>query len=123
RLTRGIKKFIPSMPLWSNQLRPTGNDLKQIRKIKAEGNVAVVYFPTCISRVMGASVDGKKSIIESFRAMSEKAGVNFIVPDALPSMCCGQPFSSKGFTKAFAFMANQTVEQLWQSIGEGRLPV
>jgi FAD/FMN-containing dehydrogenases len=122
-LTRGMKKIIPSIPLWSNQLRATSNDLKQLKKKSQEVNAAVVYFPTCISRVMGASVDGKKSIIESFYSVSEKAGVQFIVPDNIQSLCCGQPFSSKGFTKAFTFMANQTVEQLWSYTKEGKLPV
>jgi D-lactate dehydrogenase len=123
RLTKGIKKIIPSAPLWSNQLRSSSRDGKQIARKKPGGKAAVVYFPTCISRVMGASADGKKSVIESFLSVSAKAGVDFIVPGNMQSSCCGQPFSSKGFTKAFAYMTNQTVEKLWNYTEEGRLPV
>lgn len=123
RLTKAVKKIIPSIPLWSNQLQSPSDDLKKIMKRKEGREAAVVYFPACISRVMGASVDGNKSVIESFLSVSAKAGVDFIVPDTIQASCCGQPFSSKGFTKAFTVMTNQTIEKLWKCTDGGRLPV
>jgi D-lactate dehydrogenase len=122
-VTKGFKKIIPSTPLWSNQLKPAPR-LKQALKNKNKAaKPSVVYFPTCISRAMGGSADGKKSIVESFISVSEKAGIDFLIPDNIDASCCGQPFSSKGFTQAFAYMANKTIDKLWKWTDEGRMPI
>ena len=124
KLTKGIKKIIPGTPLWSNQLKSTpGNIQKLIRKTDGTDKAAVVYFPTCISRVMGGSADGSKTVIEAFVSISKKAGINFLIPDNIGTTCCGQPFSSKGFNAAFTHMANKTVEKLWYWTEQGKLPV
>lgn len=119
--TKALRKIIPSLPLWSNQLKPAPGLKRSVRN--NSGKPAVIYFPTCISRVMGGSVDGKKSIVESFVSVSEKAGIDFSIPDDIDASCCGQPFSSKGFNQAFAYMANQTIDKLWKWTDGGRLPV
>ncbi len=120
KLTAAIKKKMPSFPLWSNQLKAAPSLKKQISEL---GNkpATVVYFPTCINRVMG-NANGK-SIIETFFSVSAKAGVGVIIPDNIKKLCCGQIFSSKGFTQAFSFTANETIEKLWSWTKEGELPV
>ncbi|GAA4749474.1 FAD-binding and (Fe-S)-binding domain-containing protein [Flavisolibacter ginsenosidimutans] len=124
RFTKTVKKVVPAMPLWSNQLKPTVTDYKKFDANKsADAATAVVYFPTCINRVMGGSSDGRKSAIDAFVSVSEKAGINFLMPNDINTSCCGQPFSSKGYNEAFAYMANQTVEKLWKWTKEGKLPV
>ena len=118
KITGGTKKILPSMPLWSNQLKTGGTDIQ-----KKDAKAEVVYFPACISRVMGGSTDDKPTAMESFASLSYKAGVHFIVPKNAGRSCCGQPFSSKGFTAAFTHMANETVAKLWEASDKGRLPV
>ncbi|WP_207535048.1 FAD-binding and (Fe-S)-binding domain-containing protein [Desertivirga arenae] len=121
KLTKGLKKSIPAVPLWSNQIKLSPSIVKkQPRQLSAGG---VVYFPTCISRVMGGSADKKKSTIETFISISEKAGVEFKIPDDIPGTCCGQIYSSKGFGKAFEYTANETIEKLWRWTEQGRFPV
>ncbi|WP_207422402.1 FAD-binding and (Fe-S)-binding domain-containing protein [Desertivirga brevis] len=121
KLTKGLKKSIPAVPLWSNQIKLSPSIVKkQPRQLSAGG---VVYFPTCISRVMGGSADKKKSTIETFISISEKAGVEFRIPDDISGTCCGQIYSSKGFGKAFEYTANETIEKLWRWTEQGRFPV
>lgn len=123
-LTSAVKKIIPAFPLWSNQLFPAKalQNYTPVNSDQAKG-LAVVYFPTCINRVMGNPDKDKKSIMEVFLSISAKAGVSVIIPGDIKGNCCGQIFSSKGFNRAFAFSANDTVDKLWKWTRQGSLPV
>jgi D-lactate dehydrogenase len=44
-----------------------------------------------------------------------------IVPENIKGTCCGQVFSSKGFSNAFHLVANRTIDKLWQCSEEGRI--
>jgi len=124
RMTGGIKKIIPSMPVWSNQLK-SSPALSKIRRKEQPGNPvrSVIYFPACISRVMGDVVNGSNSVMQTFANISAKAGIRFIIPNDMGGTCCGQPFSSKGFNRAYEHMANESVEKLWRWTNHGELPV
>jgi D-lactate dehydrogenase len=116
-ITGGLKKVIPAMPLWSNQLQATNG------KIQGSNNGSVVYFPTCINRMMGGAKDNKKSMPQTFMSVSAKAGIEVLVPDDINSTCCGQLFSSKGYQDAYIYTANETVRKLWKWTAGGKLPV
>ncbi|MFD2513567.1 FAD-binding and (Fe-S)-binding domain-containing protein [Pontibacter locisalis] len=122
-LTKGVKSIVPEFPLWSNQLAPgkavAGLGSSSVPHEEAE----VVYFPTCISRTMGDPDNSKKSIIETFRSVSERVGVKFLIPQDVESACCGQIFSSKGYSKAFAYTANETIQKVWDWTDKGRMPL
>jgi D-lactate dehydrogenase len=124
-LTSGIKKIVPSFPLWSRQLHITGKINGKYQKTTAaftEEEKSVVYFPTCISRMMGGA-EAKKSIPETFLSVSEKSGIDVIIPEGIEALCCGQLFSSKGYNMAYADKCNETIEKLWKITNEGRIPV
>jgi D-lactate dehydrogenase len=125
RFTGGIKKIIPSFPLWSNQLH-AGRGISKQYKRAASKQVAtqstVVYFPACVSRVMG-DAGNKKSLQETFLDISIKAGIHVVLPKNINGLCCGQLFSSKGFTKAYTYKSNQTIDQLWEITQQGSFPV
>ncbi|TCC98609.1 FAD-binding oxidoreductase [Pedobacter hiemivivus] len=116
-ITGGLKKMIPAMPLWSNQLQPTKG------KIEGSRNGSVVYFPTCINRMMGGAKDNKKSVPQTFMSVSAKAGIEIVVPDDINSTCCGQLFSSKGYQDAYVYTSNETVRKLWKWTEGGKLPI
>jgi D-lactate dehydrogenase len=120
-VTGAVKKLLPAFPLWSNQLTAA----PALKKYKSSGDTqaAVVYFPTCINRVMGDTAGKSKSIIDTFFSVSAKAGVAVMIPDDIKGSCCGQIFSSKGFSKAYSITANDTIERLWKWTREGLLPV
>ncbi|WP_242916239.1 FAD-binding and (Fe-S)-binding domain-containing protein [Pontibacter liquoris] len=125
KFTRQARKIAPALPLWSEQLAPAPAfaTYKTIDKA-AQQQAAVVYFPTCISRTMGnAAGQNGNSIIATFARVSEKAGIGFVIPEDVESSCCGQIFSSKGYSKAFEFTANATIEKVWRWTDGGRLPL
>lgn len=125
RLTQGIKYIIPAFPRWTAQLHPAPAlpAAAQDRNRAASDASTVVYFPTCISRVMGISPGREKSIAEVFVSAAGKAGIPLIIPEGIGGTCCGQPFSSKGFAPAFGHTANQTIAKLWEWSSQGRFPV
>jgi D-lactate dehydrogenase len=90
----------------------------------AEGAQAV-YFPACISRLMGAlpGEPADLSLPEALVALANRAGVPVHIPDDPQGVCCGVPFSSKGYAEAHAHTVNQAVERFWRWSREGRLPV
>jgi len=122
-LTKTVKKVIPAMPLWSNQIKPTDTFAKYIHTDFSKAIPSVVYYPTCISRVMGGALPNKKSIIDTFISISNKAGIGFVIPKEIENTCCGQIFSSKGFSAAYQHTVNETINNLWAWSREGKLPV
>lgn len=116
-ITGGLKKLIPAVPLWSNQLQPTKG------KIEGSRTGSVIYFPTCINRMMGGAKDNKKSVPQTFMSVSAKVGIEIVVPDDISSTCCGQLFSSKGYHDAYVYTSNETIRKLWKWTEGGRLPI
>lgn len=116
--TAGLKKLIPAMPVWSNHFesRLSGSLLKQ-NMAKDSGAARVVYFSSCISRMMGGQG------MMSFLSVCKKAGLEVVLPQPVGGSCCGQVFSSKGFSDAYKYTANQAIERIWSSSAEGRWPV
>lgn len=120
-LTSGIKKVIPAFPLWSNQLAVAPAMPKAIKR--GSTNDSVVYFPACINRVMGEAEKGQKSVMQTFMDVSERAGMQVIIPQSIGNKCCGQIYSSKGFVESHAYTVNQTVSMLWETTQQGKFPV
>lgn len=123
--TSVIRKLIPAFPLWSPQLGspPSLPVIRPADTSRGESNPGIVYFPACISRLMGRGVAGKKNIMETFVSVSKKAGIEVIIPTDIKGSCCGQIFSSKGFSDAYRHTANDIVQRLWKASRQGELPV
>lgn len=88
-------------------------------------HAAAIYFPSCISRMMGA-MPGEPddlSIADAIVAVAARAGRPVHIPHDVAGTCCGVPFSSKGFDQAHALAANQAIERFWTWSGDGALPV
>jgi D-lactate dehydrogenase len=122
-LTSSLRSIYSEFPLWNGQL-----DRVEYQKIKyptppapqsnSESHLTnFVYFPTCISRMMG------KDTLSTFLSVAHKARFNILIPNDIQGHCCGQAFSSKGFAEAYQFTANKTIESLWKWTKQGELPV
>jgi D-lactate dehydrogenase len=98
--------------------------------VSAEDNTAgedrrVVYFATCLTRSMG-SIEGEPSevgVAQAIVDVLEACGYEVIYPRGLPGLCCGQPFSSKGFPEAGAIAAAKSIQALYEATEHGKLPV
>lgn len=115
KLTTGIKKVFPGIPQWSNQIKVPGKKIVSTKAV-AE-NQPIVYFSSCISRMMGGDMG------DTFLSVCKKAGIDVIIPERIAGTCCGQIFSSKGYEDAFRLTANNTTEKLWASSAQGKWPV
>jgi len=124
RLTGALRKWIPALPLWSDQLTSPPIILKKtIAEGKINADSAVVYFPACISRLLGKGQGDKKNVMETFLSVSAKAGIEVIVPDRITGSCCGQIFSSKGYAGAYQHTVNDIIDRLWVSSRQGEISV
>jgi D-lactate dehydrogenase len=125
KTTSTLKKIIPAFPKWSLQLQrlPELPAHHTIEDEKVTDETHVVYFPACISRLMGRGIGKKKNIMQTFVSVAEKVGFTVVVPADIKGSCCGQIFSSKGFATAYHYTVNRIVEKLWISSFNGRIPV
>lgn len=86
-----LPQWTPAMPqpLRTQGLSPVSNDARP----------RVVYLAACVSRVMGPAYADREqsSLLDKTRALLEKAGYQVVLPDNADSLCCGQPFASKGY--------------------------
>lgn len=117
-ITGTFKKIFAGFPLWMSSLtKPV--------KIKPNeiNNADAVYFPTCITRMMGADEADKKNLPDVLKNLCDKAGIKLFIASNTTGVCCGQLFSSKGFLPAYNHTINNTIALLWQWTKEGKLPV
>ena len=90
----------------------------------ASGDRAVVYFPSCLTRIVGA-LPGER-LPPPARAMHDVlrwAGLAVRVPDGIDGLCCGMAFASKGFPGAARRAAGRAAEALFRATDGGRLTV
>lgn len=118
KLMGATKKLVSAAPQWPEQLA-TPPAISTARTDTAE----VVYFVTCINRLMGSDIEKKESHVDVLMRLAQKAKINVVIPKDIKGHCCGQAFSSKGFYKAQQHAMNRTIEALWQWTKQGSIPV
>jgi D-lactate dehydrogenase len=122
KITRGLRKILPAIPLWSQQLANAPR-LHALKSATGGKDTMIVYFPSCISRTMGTYAGEQKNAVETFLSICEKTNVGVKIVDNVSGACCSQIFSSKGFSQAYQHTANKIVDQLFRSTNEGLFPV
>ena len=120
-ITSKLHKINSAVPVWSNQI----SEAPEFRLLNQElsKGPTVVYFPSCITRMMGTYKDKQKNLMETFFSICKKSDINLVILSDIQNACCGQIFSSKGFSNAFEYTANEILEKMWRSSNEGQLPV
>jgi D-lactate dehydrogenase len=86
---------------------------------------SAIYFASCITRTMG-TLPGEPSgppAAEALVRVASRAGLPLHIPPDVAGLCCGVPFSSKGYAEAHALVINRTVEKMWSWSNEGALPI
>jgi D-lactate dehydrogenase len=121
-LTRAAEKISGiHLPKWNSAVPVTTWRIPQTTRRAAE----YVYFPSCITRVMGRPADGQDSppLIDILLTVSRRAGVCVWIPEDVEGDCCGMPFGSKGYKPAYQAMLHRTISDFWKWSEQGRLPV
>jgi len=106
---------------WSKEMPKAA---KALPRTSPEGAEAI-YFPACISRMMGAlpGESTELTLPEAMLALCKRAGVPVHIPEDPQGVCCGVPFSSKGFAQAHRQSVNEAIERFYRWSHEGELPV
>ncbi|MEO6150661.1 MAG: FAD-binding and (Fe-S)-binding domain-containing protein [Mucilaginibacter sp.] len=117
-ITKGMKELIPDMPLWTDQILPPPS-LSVLNTKVSSSTEKIIYYPSCISRMLGSNVGGKKNLMEAFLSVSNKAGIVVEVPKNVFGSCCSQIFSSKGYSDANKYMANVFIDKMWEASSQG----
>ncbi len=117
-ITLLIRKLFPAFPIWTKQLT------QPIRiPVTESADPSIIYFPCCMNRMMGADMEKDTSIIDTVISLAKKAGMAIYIPQDSKGSCCGQAFSSKGFSAAYKYSANQMIGKLWKWTKQGKVPV
>jgi D-lactate dehydrogenase len=121
--TRAMRAvFGQSLPLWSREMpRPASGQCPATERAGARA----VYFPSCISRVMGhlAGEPDDLTLMEAFVALARRAEAPIFIPENIVGTCCGVPFSSKGYDQGHQVALNRAIERFWEWSDHGRLPI
>lgn len=123
------------IPLW-NKYMPKGAPVVKDKRIKTKDKVLkekeesvdapqVVYFPACINRIFGNSMEyrEKESLTQVTKKLLNKAGYEILYPRNLKNQCCGMAFDSKGFKKQGMDKLKELEAALLEVSNNGELPV
>jgi D-lactate dehydrogenase len=124
RLLDKISRGIMDEPFWqwsAEMPRPRRGTLP----VRPSAGADAVYFPACISRIMGAlpGEQQETTVMQALLNVADRAGVKLYVPDDVKGNCCGVPFSSKGFEAAHDLTVSRTIENFYRWSDGGRLAI
>jgi len=87
----------------------------------ARGRRTVVYFPSCLTRIVGP-LPGETAppLAGAMLDVLDAGGLDVVYPKDLARLCCGMPFASKAFGPAARRAAARTAQALWSASAEGR---
>ncbi len=122
-ITHALRAVVGQLlPQWSREMpRPALGRRPATKRAGAR----VVYFPSCISRVMGhfPGEPDDLTLMEAFVTVSRQAEVPILIPGNIVGTCCGVPFSSKGYDQGHRVALNRAIERFWEWSDDGRLPI
>ena len=117
-VTRLIRKVWNGFPLYMQQLAAPVRIKPQM-----PDNYQLVYFSTCITRMMGSDSVDQQDGVTVLTELCNRAQLPLYIPDQTGGNCCGQLFSSKGFYPAYQEKVNQTIEDCWKWSKGGLIPI
>ena len=117
-LTRAVHKLVPFSPVWSPAIGKSPAAVS-----RSEPAPDIVYFPACVTRIMGSSNLKKPSVSETVLTLADRAGLKVRLPGSVTGVCCGQIWQHRGYASGRRYMANHLVESMWEWCDKGRVPV
>ena len=112
------------VPLWTNAMPQPERAIRFTPPVK-DARPRVVYLAACVSRVMGPAAGDKEqmSLLDKTRGLLEKAGYQVVFPENMDSLCCGQPFASKGYTEQAEHKRQELIGALLHASRGGLDPI
>jgi D-lactate dehydrogenase len=86
------------------------------------GKEKVVYLPSCMNRVMGASIfdEDKRPLWKIMVTLLKRAGYDVTFPENFEKLCCGMSWDSKGFKREAMQKAKELEAALLKASENGR---
>ena len=118
RLSKG------QVPQWTSAM-PQPERAIRFSPAVSDERPRVVYLAACVSRVMGPAAGDKEqmSLYEKTQQLLEKAGYQVVFPDNVDSLCCGQPFASKGYVEQAEHKRQELIGALLHASRGGLDPI
>jgi D-lactate dehydrogenase len=113
-------------PLVSRRSTPrAGANIRPRKPNLAITKPRVVYLASCAGQMFGPARDDRsgQTIVTTLYRLLDKAGFEIITPPRQASLCCGQPFDSKGLFDEANRKAEETIGALIEASEDGRWPV
>lgn len=111
-ITGLLARIVPQFPQWHNSLR-TESFPKSESSLK---DAEYVYLPACMSRMMGGTAT-------QLLRVCQRASIRLHLPPSLTGLCCGQAFSSKGYSEIAVNKQAEWIDRAWKLSDHGRLNV
>ena len=119
QLTQGTTpRLFSHMPLAQ---KPLGKQKAQ----RETSRQAVVYFPSCVNRTLGADRKTPKdeAIFTLVKTLCDRANLDIIIPEETEKLCCGLSFASKGLEDAAQKREQSLNRALMAASKNGKYPV
>ncbi|WP_040168166.1 FAD-binding and (Fe-S)-binding domain-containing protein [Microbacterium gorillae] len=110
------------MPRYTGDLPRGGGSRRRHRGVRGSGEVRGVYLPACVNEMFGAE-DGGSGATDAFLQLLDRAGVAVVVPDGIGALCCGTPWSSKGYAGGLDVMSARVLATVREASHDGELPI
>ncbi|MFA7903645.1 FAD-binding and (Fe-S)-binding domain-containing protein [Pseudomonas aeruginosa] len=112
-----VPRWTPAMP---QPLRPV-----RVGEASNDPRPRVVYLAACVSKVMGPAYADREqsSLLDKTRSLLEKAGYQVVFPENTESLCCGQPFASKGYPEQAEHKRQELINALLHASRGGLDPI
>ncbi|PFG10673.1 FAD-binding and (Fe-S)-binding domain-containing protein [Marinobacter sp. LV10MA510-1] len=126
RWTEASKKLSGGrVPSWNPAMPQPVRWVEHAKPSVATEKPRVVYLPACVSHAMGpARSDSEQApLLEKTRQLLEKAGYEVVFPEAMDSLCCGQPFASKGYPQQADRKRSEMLAAVTRASRDGRDPI
>eukprot|EP01114_Cavostelium_apophysatum_P023243 TRINITY_DN8699_c1_g1_i1.p1 TRINITY_DN8699_c1_g1~~TRINITY_DN8699_c1_g1_i1.p1 ORF type:complete len:1011 (+),score=234.55 TRINITY_DN8699_c1_g1_i1:93-3035(+) len=116
------RKLNLEIPTW-NPYIPKAAEMP--KNTSSQSDLQVIYFPTCVSRLMGpaAGDSQQQSLPAKVNSLLQKANIGVSCPKGVDGLCCGLAFESKGFHEASEKKTKETEEALWKASDGGKIPI
>jgi len=124
-----LPQWTPSLPA-GEKFAPVVSGNREDKPSKSwilnqvQDNRKVVYFSSCINRTMAnPKQDQEPPLYEVVIGLLERAGYEVIIPNTIEGLCCGMPFSSKGYKEQGRMKSDELEEALRIASEDGRYPI
>jgi len=116
-----------TLPKWNNHIPYTDSKASRLwihQRQESLDSKQFIYFPSCIARQLGQpKSDNHLSLTQAFILITKRANINLQIPENISGTCCGMPFHSKGYTKAYQLSLHRAILNFWEWSESGKFPI